>query len=139
MFYMIYVSSSTAPLSSDDLMALLEGARKHNASQGITGMLLYKEGNFMQALEGEEGVVRPLFERIQRDPRHSGVVVLLEGELEQRQFPDWSMAFQDLNSAEARSIPGYSEFLNASLVGKEFFADPTRCQKLLLTFKRNIR
>ena len=48
------------------------------------------------------------------------------------------MGFRDLNSAEVRSLPGYSEFLNTPLTGKEFAADPSRAHKLLLTFKKSM-
>ncbi|HVR74977.1 MAG TPA: BLUF domain-containing protein, partial [Planctomycetota bacterium] len=89
-------------------------------------------------LEGEEDAVRALYARIAQDPRHRGLITLLQGPQAERQFPDSSMAFQDLNAADVHSIPGYSEFLNTSLTGKELTSDPSRCQKLLLTFKRNM-
>ena len=138
MFFLVYVSSATRPFSGEDLRDLLETCRKTNAELGITGMLLYKDGNFMQALEGDEGAVRGLYEKIAADPRHGGEITLQEGFAEGRQFPDWSMGFRDLDSPEAGSHPGYSEFLNAPLTGREFSGDPSRAQKLLITFKRTM-
>ncbi len=138
MFFLVYVSSATRPFSGEDLRALLETCRKNNAELGVTGMLLYKDGNFMQVLEGDEDAVRGLYERIAADPRHGGELTLQEGHAEGRQFADWSMGFRDLNSPEGRSTPGYSEFLNAPLTGREFSGDPSRAQKLLLTFKRTM-
>jgi hypothetical protein len=124
MFFLVYVSSATRPFSGEDLRVLLETCRKNNAELGVTGMLLYKDGNFMQALEGDEGAVRRLYERIAADPRHGGEITLQQGFAEGRQFSDWSMGFRDLDSPEARSDPGYSEFLNAPLTGREFSGDP---------------
>ena len=138
MFSLVYVSSATLPFSGEDLRALLATCRKNNAALGITGMLLYKDGNFMQVLEGDEGAVRGLYARIEADSRHRGEITLQEGFTEGRQFPDWSMGFRDLNAPEERSTPGYSEFLNAPLTGREFSGDPSRAQKLLLTFKRSM-
>jgi hypothetical protein len=138
LFYLVYASSAVRPFSRPDLSDLLATSRENNARLGITGMLLYKDGNFLQALEGEEGAVRALYERIGTDPRHGGEITLLEGHTEERQFPDWSMGFRDLNSPEERDASGYSEFLNAPLTGQEFSDDPTRAQKLLLTFKRTM-
>jgi hypothetical protein len=43
-----------------------------------------------------------------------------------------------LNAANVRPLPGYSQFLNTPLTGAEFSSDPTRCQKLLTTFKRSM-
>ena len=102
-------------------------------------MLLYKDGNFMQVLEGDEDTVRALSTKIADDPRHRGLITLLQGPREERQFPDWSMGFCDLASAEVLSIPGYNEFLNTPLTREEFSADPSRSQRLLLTFKENMR
>lgn len=138
MFYLVYVSSATRPFSGEDLRALLETCRKNNAGLGITGMLLYKDGNFMQVLEGDEEAVRGLYARIAADPRHGGEMILQQGFTEGRQFPDWSMGFRDLDSPEVRAEPGYSEFLNTPLTGQEFSGDPSRAQKLLLTFKRTM-
>ena len=139
MFYLVYVSSATLPFSSADLLDLLAQCRENNAGLGVTGMLLYKDGNFMQVLEGEEATVRALYARIDRDPRHRNTLLLLQGQREERQFPEWTMGFRDLRSAEALSTSGYSEFLNTPLTGGEFTADPSRAQKLLMTFKRSMR
>ncbi len=138
MFFLVYISSATQPFSVDDLSTLLAVSRKNNAELGITGMLLYKDGNFMQVLEGDERTVRALYEKIGVDPRHSGEITLLQGFVDERQFPDWSMGFRDLNSPEIRATQSYSEFLNTPLTGQEFSGDPSRSQKLLLTFKRTM-
>ena len=139
MFYLVYVSSATLPFSAAELFDLLARCRENNAVLGVTGMLLYKDGNFMQVLEGEEATVRALYAKIAGDPRHRNTLLLLQGQGEERQFPEWTMGFRDLRSAEASSTPGYSEFLNTPLTGEEFAADPGRAQKLLLTFKKSMR
>jgi hypothetical protein len=138
MFFLVYVSSATRPFSGQDLRVLLKTCRKNNAELGVTGMLLYKDGNFMQVLEGDEGAVRGLYARIAADTRHGGEITLQQGLAEGRQFPDWFMGFRDLNSPEDRATQGYSEFLNAPLTGRGFSGDPSRAQKLLLTFKRTM-
>ena len=139
MYYVLYASSATEPFTSEKLRALLAQSQTDNAPREITGMLLYKDGNFMQVLEGEKETVRALYDKIGRDPRHTGVITFLEGETVERQFPNWSMAFRDLNSPEILSLPGYSEFLNFPLTGNEFATDPSRCQRLLMTFKKHLR
>lgn len=136
LYSLVYVSSTVTLFSPAELVALLEQSRANNTRLGVSGMLLYKDGNTMQLLEGERDTVLALYERIARDPRHKGLLRLLEGPAETRQFAEWSMAFHDLSAPEARTIPGYSEFLNTALTGAEFAANPTRCQKLLTTFKR---
>ena len=139
MYYIVYVSTATALFSVDMLTDLLEASRRRNAAAGISGMLLYKGGNFMQVLEGPEDAVHQLYERIERDPRHHGSIVLIKGTQAQRQFPEWLMGFCDLGATDVLSLPGYSEFITTPLTGREFLSQPTRCQKLLLAFKRDMR
>lgn len=136
LYSLVYVSSAVTLFSSAELVALLEQSRANNIRLGVSGLLLYKDGNAMQLLEGERETVLALYDRIARDPRHRGLLRLLEGPTETRQFAEWSMAFHDLSAPEARAIPGYSEFLSTPLTGAEFSANPTRCQRLLTTFKR---
>lgn len=139
MYYLIYASSATVPFSRADLTALLEISRRNNVEINVTGMLLYKDGNFLQMLEGEKENVMKLYDKISLDPRHTGVITILDGEEEERQFPEWSMGFRDLNSPEVLSLPGYSDFLNTPFTGIEFSSNPTECQELLMIFKQNIR
>ena len=42
-------------------------------------MLLYKDGNLMQVLEGEESAVRALYAKITADDRHRGHMILWDG------------------------------------------------------------
>jgi hypothetical protein len=72
----------------------------NNAGLGISGALLYSAGNFAQVLEGLLASIEKTFEAIQRDPRHSEVVVIQSGPAETREFPEWSMAFVGNNHTE---------------------------------------
>ena len=138
MISLTYVSSATVFLNPTELLALLKTARDNNANLGLTGMLLYKDGNFMQVLEGEEAPLRNLYQKIEKDPRHSGLIKLLDQPIETRQFPSWSMAFTNLDTVTPASVPGYSEFLNLSLTEPSFQQNPTRAQKLLTTFRNRL-
>lgn len=137
MFSLTYVSSASEPFSARHLRALLQKCVSNNRPRDVTGMLLYKDGNFMQVLEGEEKVVRAVHNVIAADPRHRGLMTLLQGSTPGRQFPDWSMGFKDLG-ADLDNPEGYSEFLNLPLTGTEFKSDPSKAQKLLLTFKKSM-
>jgi len=136
MHSLVYVSSAAQLFSKEDLAALLVKSRANNEALRITGVLLYKGGNFMQVLEGEKERVLGLKNRIATDPRHRGLMVLLEQELPQRDFDKWSMGFRDLD-ADLASIPGYSQFLNIGLDSKEF-REPARVRKLLDVFKQSM-
>ena len=60
------------------MVSLLERARRNNARVGVTGLLLYREGNFMQALEGREEDVTGVHGRIAGDPWHRGLITPLK-------------------------------------------------------------
>jgi Sensors of blue-light using FAD len=134
MFSLTYVSSALQPFSPRQLRDLLDRSNENNRRRDVTGMLLYKDGNFMQVLEGEEATVSAVHNLILRDVRHRGINTLLRGEIAGRQFPNWSMGFKDLG-ADIDNPEGYSEFLNVPLTRAEFKGDPTRAQKLLLAFR----
>jgi hypothetical protein len=137
MFSVTYVSSAVVPFTPSALRALLEKCVSHNRLRDVTGMLLYKDGNFMQVLEGEEKAVRAVHNISAKDPRHRDLLTLLQGETPGRQFPAWSMGFRDLG-ADLDNPEGYSEFLNLPLTGSEFNSDPTKAQQLLLCFKKSM-
>jgi hypothetical protein len=135
MYRLVYVSAAVGSPTRADLLALLAKAREKNDRLGITGLLLFKDGDFIQLLEGERQAVREVFDAIKVDPRHSGVIVLLEGEAEGRLFADWSMGFRDLADPEVRAMPGFSPYMNTPLVAESFGTDPSGCLELLSLFK----
>ncbi|MES2460702.1 MAG: BLUF domain-containing protein [Armatimonadota bacterium] len=139
MIYVMYTSSASHLMSSDELMRLLHQSRENNRRQEVTGMLLYSDGNFVQVLEGLAEVVDPLLKKIERDPRHKGVLEMLRGDLEERQFPEWSMGFRnltDLSPEDRASVSGF--LLNPS---PESGSDETAHEslKLLQVFRRLMR
>jgi hypothetical protein len=133
-FSLVYLSSATISFSDLDLIELLKQSRKNNSKIGLTGMLLFKDGDFLQVLEGEEEKVRALYHRIGRDPRHGRLTVLFQGFSSKRDFPDWSMGYHNLNCPETAKIPGFSLFLDTPLTSAGL-ANPGRAKKLLLLFK----
>ncbi len=87
-----YLYISTAPtLPREEVDSILATSARNNPVRGITGLLLFNGRNFLQLLEGEEGEVASLMERITADSRHSGVSVLDRRVIEARTCPDWAM------------------------------------------------
>jgi len=132
---MAYLSAASKPLSPAELRNLHLEAVERNAKSRITGVLLHKNDKFMQGLEGPESAVKATFNRISRDHRHYGIIVLIKEAVKERHFPGWPMAFRNLDLPEQQDVSGYREFLNTPLTGKEFASTPSRCEKLLLLFK----
>ena len=101
MFQFIYASTEKQEFAAADLKKLLLRARLRNHESNVTGILVYHECNFLQALEGDETAVRTIYSRIENDARHGDIRVLhSNGSLGKRRlFGDWSMAFADAHDA----------------------------------------
>lgn len=136
---LIYVSSGTGSLTKIEIEEILTKARNKNASKAISGMLLYKGGNFLQVLEGPEKAVTELLETIRRDVRHDGIIVLHKERIQQRRFQEWAMAFKDVNFADLKGTEGYSNFLETSFSAEAFRSRPEVAYRMLLQFKENMR
>jgi hypothetical protein len=134
-----YISTASLKFGMLELKVLLQGSVRRNTEAGITGLLVFKDGCFMQALEGEELAVKALFEKISKDRRHHGIICLINEPIQQRDFPNSAMAFPDLTAKEFRDTPGYSEFLNSHLNEEIWKWDMTKCKRLLLQFKKSFR
>ena len=63
-----YVSTADPSLSEETIHVLLRSAEKYNLQNQINGIFIFSEGNFFQILEGEESIITPLFEKIEKDP-----------------------------------------------------------------------
>ncbi len=92
--YRIMYSSEAAPgLAAPELEGMLAESRIRNKAHGISGVLVFVDGAFLQILEGEKGDVLELMARIERDPRHHDIKVFSEQEVDERAFTSWSMAY----------------------------------------------
>lgn len=109
-----YLSTATVPLEQGELLALLEHSRVRNRTAGLTGMLLYADGHFIQTLEGPAVAVDAAYGRIERDGRHRDVIVALRDEVTARRFDGWSMGFDGLDATTASRMPGFNAFLDAT-------------------------
>jgi hypothetical protein len=137
--HLVYVSSAVTQFTDEQLEALLAGSRFNNERDGVTGMLLHKDGNFMQVLEGAEGTVKEVHARIVRDVRHRDLVTMIQEPIAERQFPDWTMGFGNLDDPRVRALPGYSDFLELPLTAAAFKGNRSRSLMLLMVFKENMR
>lgn len=130
-FQLCYASAAAVPFSTDALKTLLAEAREKNARVGVTGILLYHEGSFIQVLEGERAAVETLYEKISQDPRHANTMLLFQTETATRSFPDWTMGFVRRGTD---SPPGLNRFFEDKTTdfGLE---DADSVRRLLLGFK----
>lgn len=108
---LVYVSVASRAMTDDDLRNILAKAREKNARLNITGMLLYRDGFFIQVLEGEQAQVDELFAVIAADERHRNVLKIEEHPIEQRTFGQWTMGFNPMNNLSAEDLEGFTDYL----------------------------
>lgn len=131
---LVYVSAANIEFSAADLDVLLDKARQNNSAIGVTGVLLFHEGTFLQVLEGDEQTVNNLYDKIAEDTRHGNVLLLATRAIDQPNFGDWSMGFvRDQKALE--KLPGFVDFFQ----GRDFIdlrGDSKRVSQILDGFRR---
>lgn len=136
LIHIVYVSFAQNNLSEKELKHLLREIRKKNAEQGITGLLLYNDGSFIQVIEGSEEVIHRVFTSISKDNRHTNVVKLLEEPIDHRAFPDWSMGFRQISDKQSSSIPGFSDFMHRENPAQTIRSSTEQVIYLLNSFRK---
>ena len=135
LYSLVYTSRQNRPFDAADLPSLLHSSRAANSQAGITGMLLYWQGTFVQALEGERKHVCRLADAISQDRRHGAFFICSRQQIAARQFAGWSMGFRDLDVART---PGDHhdgvEPDDWSLSRELIEGNPSLVKKLLLQF-----
>ncbi|MDZ4767721.1 MAG: BLUF domain-containing protein [Chloroflexota bacterium] len=132
---LVYTSVITQVMLDKELENILAVSRRNNLHRNVTGMLLYKDGHFIQALEGEEAIVMALYNIIAVDPRHQNVFKMFTRRVNERSFGEWQMGFNRLDSLDADAMPGYTDFLKRPFDVGFLMENPSRAAYLLEFFK----
>lgn len=103
LYSLVYTSTASRPLAKSDLEHILDGARKRNIEEQVTGLLLFIDGNFMQYLEGPQSGVLKIFDIIEKSSSHERLVEVSRQPISTREYGDWSMAF--LADVDSHSLP----------------------------------
>ena len=109
MLVRLLYASRAVDASCEAIEAILHESRAHNPESGVTGVLCYGGGIFLQALEGGRMTVSELYGHIQRDPRHKDVVLLHYEEIAERRFAGWTMGEVNMNRINASILLKYAE------------------------------
>jgi hypothetical protein len=106
---LMYASRASDAVDQDTLVAILKKSKAHNPSVGVTGVLCFSSGTFLQVLEGGRAGVNALYNRIAADPRHRDVVLLGYEEIDERRFAVWSMGQVNMSRLNPALLLKYSE------------------------------
>jgi len=106
---LMYASRAIPAVDQDELIAIVRKSKSNNPKLGVTGVLCFSEGIFLQALEGGRSAVNQLYNRIAADPRHTQVELLNYSEIGERRFAGWSMGQVNLSRLNPALLLKYSE------------------------------
>ena len=106
---LLYVSRAVPAIDQDALVAILRKSKTHNPAFGVTGVLCFSEGIFLQVLEGGRSAVNKLYNRIASDARHTDVELLCYEEIGERRFAGWSMGQVNMSRLNPALLLKYSE------------------------------
>jgi hypothetical protein len=101
--------SRAVDTSAAAIESILAQSRQHNPATGITGILCYGDGIFLQCIEGGRMQVSELFGNIQRDARHKDVALLSFEEILERRFGGWAMGQVNVSKLNHAVLLKYSE------------------------------
>lgn len=106
--FVSYMSNQAQILTNKDIEQLLFQIREKNKRLAITGILLLIQGKFVQYIEGKAPEIDKVYEKIKHDSRHNDLVLLDSGDLDNRQFKNWSMAYKKIGDDQVKAILGHT-------------------------------
>jgi len=138
MICMVYISSAVLGLNDRQIASIVRTSQINNEQLGITGILLYNNGNFMQLIEGEEEKVEGLYEKVRGDRRHTGVTLLLKEAITHKNFDNWVMGYRNIDNLKKIEPELLSPFLDEDLNFSIYKKNPYRALQFLEMFKKII-
>lgn len=134
----VYISAAARDFDARGLQAIYAASVAGNPERRITGLLVYRDQEFMQVIEGPPQEVGRLYHRICRDPRHSMVIKLLDRAIPEREFPDWAMQVADARSTAFTDFRAFDG--TPPDTGFRALADrPSQAKRLLEQFRDALR
>jgi uncharacterized membrane protein (DUF373 family) len=120
MIRLSYASTTTHDWTPEELLGLLTECQTNNAANNITGILLYANETFFQVLEGDEVLVRKVFDIIQQDKRHKDCTIIESIKIKERAFPYWSMGFEKIDASDLHNVKGLNDFFEKDFTPSGF-------------------
>lgn len=135
---LVYTSTASQPFRETALEQLLGVCRRLNDGRAITGMLLHRDGRFIQVLEGSPDTVADLVDTIRKDSRHHDLRVLLKEPIAERRFPDWTMGYRAFHRGEGLPA-GYRDSFDDLDAGADIDTTVRALTELTLWFRVRAR
>ena len=89
----VYFSTAAERQDEASIVEILATSRRRNLLDGVTGLLMAGGNRYLQILEGSPTAIGETLARIRLDRRHLGLNVLVDRNVDSRNFSEWTMAF----------------------------------------------
>ncbi len=111
MHLIVYMSEYVGNTNSmfSDIGDIITTSKANNPKRGVTGILLYHQGKFVQVIEGEEKDLRSLMRIIEKDERHTNLEYLVDETINERGFDQWNMDFFNLSDKDSLNVEQMKE------------------------------
>lgn len=138
LFQLLYLSRTRLDWTEPELAALAARAQDRNTSDGLTGLLLYGNGHFLQLLEGRRQPLLLTYDRIARDARHTDLRVLLDAPIARRTFPRWAMGLLNLDVSGEVDRDRFTRIIRAFPAGQGPVGNSKLALQLLKEFRDHV-
>ena len=120
MIRILYLSQSKRDITDTQVNNILTTSKANNLTYGITGVLIYGGGLFMQVLEGPEQSTLRLYVKISEDRRHGDCKIIHITTANKQIFKKWSMAVIKCDPLQFQHIAALRENRYESVPAKYF-------------------
>jgi hypothetical protein len=96
-----YTSKAIDGLGTDSVEMIFLSTQQNNYAKGISGVLLFGLGSFLQVLEGDKKQVLDLYENtIAQDPRHKELFEIINRPTDASIFEDYNSTFNIIKTPQ---------------------------------------
>ena len=82
-------------------------------------------------------MVHQIYNKINKDRRHKGVITLLRRKINKRDFGNWSMGFREIDDVDRDRLDGFNDLMNT--LSPHTVADPSmskEVQRLIRSYRQ---
>ncbi len=133
MFGLLYTSNAIAGINHTVLADIFQSCVRFNVPNNVTGVLMHRNNKFMQYIEGDEPVIRELYDKISRDDRHTDCELVMTRNITRRNTEQWVMGIGSLQPKDNQLDYQYINFV-MELKHNTFNQDSVDFHNLLIDF-----
>jgi hypothetical protein len=132
LYRLIYASRAVPGLGYSDLRDIMTKSEENNSQVGLTGLLCFGNGMFLQILEGSRQAISHTYHRILRDPRHHSAELIAFDPVLQREFIEWSMRLVQIDENSPEQMRRLYLKYSGEVTFAPYTMTPTQCLQFMM-------